>query len=158
MALVDFPRRSLYIDRASRSRAVTLAGLPVALFALLVASTGGAEQERVDGMGRTRGWVVAADGDELGFVDCHGHRSLLGSARVEASTGRCPSSPTPLEMTGVVRSIDPVRRIVSAEDETGRVRAFHIPHDVPRFEELNPGERIHASGPIDGQVTRITRH
>jgi hypothetical protein len=38
------------------------------------------------------------------------------------------------------------------------VRAFHLPHDVPRFEELNPGERIHASGPIDGQVTRITRH
>jgi hypothetical protein len=40
----------------------------------------------------------------------------------------------------------------------GRVRACHLPHDVPRFEELNPGERIHASGPIDGQVTRITRH
>jgi hypothetical protein len=134
-----------------------LTTLPAALFALLVGSMADAEQERVDGMGRTRGWVVATDGGELGFVDCQGRRSMLGSARFESSTERCPTSPTPLEMSGVVRRVDPVRRIVHAEDDTGRVRAFHITGDVPRLEELKPGERIHAIGPIDGQVTGITR-
>jgi hypothetical protein len=134
-----------------------LTTLSVALFALLVGSTAGAEQERVDGMGRTRGWVVATDGGELGFVDCQGRRSLLGSARIEGSTQRCPTSPAPLEMTGVVRSVDPVRRIVHAEDDTGRVRAFHITADVPRLEDLKPGERIQATGPIEGQVTAIAR-
>lgn len=134
-----------------------LTTLSVALFALLVGSTAGAEQERVDGMGRTRGWVVATDGGELGFVDCQGRRSLLGSARIEGSTQRCPTSPTPQGMTGVVRSVDPVRRIVHAEDDTGRVRAFYITADVPRLEELKPGERIQTTGPIDGQATGITR-
>jgi hypothetical protein len=134
-----------------------LTTLPVALFALLVGSTAGAEQERVDGMGRTRGWVVATDGGELGFVDCQGRRSMLGSARIESSTARCPTAPTPLEIAGVVRSVDAVRRIVYAEDDTGRLRAFHIPTDVPRLEELKPGERIQATGPIDGQITAIAR-
>jgi len=59
-------------------------------------------------------------------------------------------------MTGVVRSVDPVRRIVHAEDETGRVSVFHITADVPRLEDLKPGQRIRATGPIDGQVTGIT--
>jgi hypothetical protein len=130
----------------------------VALFGLLVATMAGAEQERVDGMGRTRGWVVADDGGALAFVDCHGRRSDVGSARIEVASGRCPTPPMPQELTGVVRSVDPVRRIVHAEDHTGRLRAFHVPADVPRLEELNPGERIHASGPIEGQITGFTRH
>jgi hypothetical protein len=134
-----------------------LTTLPMALFALLIGSSVDAEQERVDGMGRTRGWVVAAEGGELGFVDCHGHQSLLGSARVEPSTGRCPTSPPPLRMTGVVRSVDAVRHIVHAEDDTGRIRAFHLTADVPRLEDLKPGERIQVTGPIDGQATEITR-
>ena len=49
-----------------------------------------------------------------------------------------------------------MRRIVRAEDETGRVSVFHITADVPRLEDLNPGQRIRATGPIDGQVTAIT--
>jgi hypothetical protein len=130
----------------------------VALFVLLVATAAGAEQERVDGMGRTRGWVVADDGGELAFVDCHGRRSAIGSARVEAASGRCPTPPAPHELTAVVRRVDLVRRVVHAEDHTGRLRAFHVPADVPRLEELNPGERIHASGPVDGQLTGFTRH
>ena len=36
------------------------------------------------------------------------------------------------------------------------MRVFHITADVIRFEELKLGERIRATGPIDGQVTRIT--
>ena len=134
-----------------------LTTLSVALFALLAGSSAGAEQERVDGMGRTRGWVVAVDAGELGFVDCQGRHSRLGSTRIEASAHRCPTSPLPLEMTGVVRSVDPVRRIVSAEDDTGRVRAFHITADVPGLEDLKPGERIQATGPIEGQATGLTR-
>jgi hypothetical protein len=136
------------------ARLTTLTG---ALLALLVGGPADAEQERVDGMGRTRGWVVATDAGELGFVDCHGRRSLLGSARVESSTQRCPTSPPPLELTGVVRGVDPVRRIVHAEDDTGRVRAFHVTAEVPRLEDLKPGERIQATGPIEGQVTGIAR-
>lgn len=131
--------------------------LRVAGAGLLVASIAGAEQERVDGMGRTRGWVVASEDGELGFVDCQGRRSVLGSARIEPSAARCPTPPTPLEMNGVVRSVDPVRRIVHAEDDAGRVRAFHVTADVPRLEDLKPGERIRATGPIEGQVARITR-
>jgi hypothetical protein len=154
--VVDFRPPSLYIDRASRSRATTLS--TVALFALLAASGAGAEQERVDGMGRTRGWVVADDGGALAFVDCHGRRSGVGSARIESASGRCPTPPMPHEVTVIVRSVDPIRRIVHAEDHTGRLRAFHVPAEVPRLEELNPGERIHASGPIDGQITGFARH
>ena len=154
--VVDFLALALYIGPASRSRATTLS--TVALFGLLVATVVGAEQERVDGMGRTRGWVVAGDGGILAFVDCHGRRSDVGSARIEAASGRCPTPPAPHEVAGIVRSVDPVRRIVHAEDDTGRVRAFHVPADVPRLEELNPGERFHASGPIEGQITGFTRH
>lgn len=134
-----------------------LTTLPVALLALLSGSRAGAEQERVDGMGRTRGWVVATDAGELAFVDCHGRRSPLGSARVESSTQRCPTSPAPFELSGVVESVDPERRIVRAADDTGRIRAFHIHVDVPALEDLKPGERIQATGPIEGQVTGITR-
>ena len=129
----------------------------VVVLVLVAGSSAGAEQVRVDGMGRTQGWVVATDGGDLGFVDCQGRRSPLGSGRIESSTGRCPSSPAPLEMTGVIRSVDPVRRIVNAQDDAGRLRAFHVTDEVSRLDELQPGERIRATGPIDGQVTRITR-
>jgi hypothetical protein len=128
----------------------------VVLCALVAGSSVAAEQERVDGMGRTRGWVVATDSGDLGFVDCQGQRSPLGSARVESSAARCPTSPTRLDVTGVVRSVDPARRIVHAEDETGRVRVFHLTTDMPWREDLKPGQRIRATGPIDGQATAIT--
>jgi len=127
------------------------------MLALLTGSPASGEQERVDGMGRTRGWVVATESGDLGFVDCQGRRSPLGSARIEPATGRCPSPPIPLEVIGVIRSVDPVRRIVHAEDDTGRRRVFHVTDDVSRLETLEPGQRILATGPIDGQITRITR-
>lgn len=155
MALVDFRPPALYIGRASRYRAALST---LALFGLLVASVAGAEQERVDGMGRTRGWVVADDGGGLSFVDCQGGRSELGSSRIEDTSGRCPTPSTSHQLTAIVRSVDRARRIVHAEDESGRLRAFHVPADVPRLEELTPGERIHASGPIEGQITGFTRH
>jgi hypothetical protein len=137
--------------------AVWLTMLLVALLALVAGSTAGGEQLRVDGMGRTQGWVVASDDGNLVFVDCQGRRSTLGSARIESSAGRCPVSPAPLEVIGVIRSIDPVRRIVNAQDDAGQLRTFHITEDVSRLDEFRPGERIRATGPIDGQVTRITR-
>src|SRR5439155_1400388 len=80
--------------------------LPVALLAVVAGSAAAAEQEKVDGMGRTPGWVVATDGGDLAFVDCQGRRYPLGSARIESSTKRCPTSPPPLDITGVVRSVD----------------------------------------------------
>jgi hypothetical protein len=131
--------------------------LAVVLFAVVAASTAYAEQERVDGMGRTRGWVVATDGGELGFVDCQGRRSLLGNARVESTAGRCPTTLAPFTVSGVIRRVDTTRRIVYAEDDAGQVRGFHVPDDVTRLEELTPGERIQATGPIDGQATAIVR-
>jgi hypothetical protein len=130
------------------------------LLALLVVPAGWsvhAEQERVDGMGRTQGWVVATEAGELGFIDCQGHRSVLGSARVESATRRCPSPPTPFQMTGVIRSVDLVRRIIHAEDEAGRPLAFHVTEAVPVLEAFQPGQRIRATGPIEGQVTQIDR-
>jgi len=134
-----------------------LTALLVALLALVAGSTAGGEQLRVDGMGRTQGWVVASDDGNLAFVDCQGRRSTLGTARIESSASRCPVAPAPLDMTGVIRSIDPVRRIVNAQDDAGPLRTFHITDDVSQLEELRPGERIRATGPIDGQATRITR-
>jgi hypothetical protein len=134
-----------------------LATLSLAVLAFLAEVPAGAEQERVDGMGRTQGWVVATEAGDLGFVDCRGQRSGLGGARVEPAAGRCPSTPPPFEMTGVVRTVDPVRRVVHAEDEAGHPRAFHVTHEVSSLEALQPGERIRATGPIDGQATRITR-
>jgi hypothetical protein len=137
--------------------AARLTMLLVALLALVAGSTAGGEQLRVDGMGRTPGWVVAGDDGNLVFVDCQGRRSMLGSARIESSASRCPVSPAPLDVTGIIRSVDPVRRIVNAQDDAGQLRTFHITEDVARLDEFRPGERIRATGPIDGQVTRITR-
>jgi hypothetical protein len=137
--------------------AARLTMLLVALLALVAGSTAGGEQLRVDGMGRTPGWVVAGDDGNLVFVDCQGRRSMLGSARIESSASRCPLSPAPLDVTGIIRSVDPVRRIVNAQDDAGQLRTFHITEDVARLDEFRPGERIRATGPIDGQVTRITR-
>ena len=131
--------------------------LAVVLFAVVATSAVDAEQERVDGMGRTRGWVVANDGGELGFVDCQGRRSLLGNTRVESTAGRCPTTPAPFTVSGVIRRVDLERRIVYAEDDGGRLRVFHVPADVTRLEDLNPGVRIQATGPIDGQATAIVR-
>jgi hypothetical protein len=125
---------------------------------LLVCGRGAhAEQVLVHGMGRTQGWVVASDDGELGFVDCQGRRSPVGSARIEPSVARCPSPPAGIEVTGIVRSIDPVRRIVRTEESDGRVRVFYVTDNAARLEELRPGERIHATGPVVGQLTRITR-
>ena len=131
---------------------------PLVAVAGLVLANGPAdsEQERVDGMGRTRGWVVATEGGDLAFVDCQGRRSVLGSARVEPSATRCPASPTPVEVTGVVHSVDSVRRIVRAQEDTGRVRTFHVTPDVPWPAELKPGRPIRVTGPIDGQATGLT--
>jgi hypothetical protein len=137
--------------------AARLTMLLVALLALVAGSTAGGEQLRVDGMGRTPGWVVAGDDGNLVFVDCQGRRSMLGSGRIESSASRCPVSPAPLDVTGIIRSVDPVRRIVNAQDDAGQLRTFHITEDVARLDEFRPGERIRATGPIDGQVTRITR-
>jgi hypothetical protein len=130
------------------------------LFALLVflsSRLAHAEQERVDGMGRTPGWVVATETGDLGFVDCQGNRSALGNTRVESVARRCPSSPPPFEMTGIIRSVDQMRRIIQAEDETGRLFAFHVTDAVPALEAFQAGERIRVTGPISGQVTRINR-
>ena len=133
-----------------------LAPLPAVLCVLAAGSSAAAEQEKVEGMGRTPGWVVATDSGELGFVDCQGRRSALGSARVEPSAARCATPPARVDVTGVVRSIDPVRRIIHAEDETGRVRVFHLTTEVPWPEHLAPGQPSRATGPIVGQSTGIT--
>jgi hypothetical protein len=144
--------------RATMTRmAARLTTLPVILLACVPGARAGAEQERVDGMGRTQGWVVATEDGELDFVDCRGRRSALGSARIEPSTKRCPAAPTPLEMTGVIQGVDPVRRVVHAQDDTGSLRTFYITDDVSRLEQFKPGDRIRVTGPIDGQATRITR-
>jgi hypothetical protein len=136
---------------------IRLTTLPMALFAVMTSSAVGAEQERVDGMGRTRGWVVASEAEGLGFVDCQGRHLPLGSARVESSSQRCPTSPTLFVLAGVVRSVDVVRRVVHAEDGAGRLQAFHVPAGVVTFDDLHAGDRIEVSGPIDGQATTIVR-
>ena len=53
-------------------------------------------------------------------------------------------------ITGVIRRVDSERRIVRAADDAGRVRAFDLVIDVPRLEDLKPGERIQAIGPVEG--------
>ena len=135
--------------------ATRLMSLAVAL--LVCGCVAHAEQVIVHGMGRTQGWVVASDDGELGFMDCQGRRFPVGSARIEPSAARCPSPPAAIEVTGIVRSIDPVRRIVRTEESDGRVRVFYVTDNAVRLEDLRPGERIHGTGPVAGQLTRITR-
>src|SRR5262245_23662329 len=100
----------------------SLTTLLVALLACIPGAPAGAEQERVDDMGRTQGWVVAIEGGDLSFIDCQGRRSPLGSARIEPS----------------IRN----DRIVHAQDDTGRVRSFYITDDVSTLEQLKQGDRI----------------
>jgi hypothetical protein len=116
-----------------------------------------AEQVMVRGMGRTQGWVVATDDGELGFVDCQGRQSRLGDARVEATTGRCRMSARPIEITGVVRSIDPDLRILRAVDDAGHVHTLYVPEDAGPLEALRAGERIRVTSPVAGQASRISQ-
>ena len=128
-------------------------GLVLGVFA----GAGRAEQVMVRGMGRTQGWVVATDDGELGFVDCQGRQSRLGDARVEATTGRCRTSAHPIEVTGVVRSIDPGLRILRAVDDAGQVHTLYVPEDAGPLQDFQAGERIHVTSPVAGQASRINR-
>src|SRR5262245_43517157 len=123
----------------------------------ILAGAGRAEQVMVRGMGRTQGWVVATDNGELGFVDCQGRQSRLGEARVEATTDRCRMSAPPIDVTGVVRSIDPGRRILRAVDDAGQVHTFYVPEDAGPLPDIQVGERIRMTSPIAGQASRIGR-
>ena len=122
-----------------------------------VAGAGRAEQVMVRGMGRTQGWVVATHEGELGFVDCQGRQSRLGDARVEATTDRCRTSARPIEITGVVRSVDPGLRILRAVDDAGHVHALYVPQDAGSLENFQAGERIRMTSPVAGQASRISR-
>ena len=123
----------------------------------IFAGAGRAEQVMVSGMGRIQGWVVATDDGELGFVDCQGRRSRLGDARVEATTARCQISARPIEITGVVRSLDPDLRILRAVDGTGHVHTLYVPEDAGPLEDIRAGERIRVTSPVAGQASRISR-
>jgi hypothetical protein len=123
----------------------------------IFAEAGRAEQVMVRGIGRTQGWVVATDDGELGFVDCQRRQSRLGDARVEATTGRCRTSARPIEITGVVRSIDPGLRILRAVDDAGHVHALYVPEEAGPLEDIHAGERIRVTSPVDGQASRISR-
>ena len=129
----------------------------VGLVLCVFAGAGRAEQVMVRGMGRTQGWVVATDDGELGFVDCQGRQSRLGDARVEATTGRCLTSARPIEVTGVVRSIDPGLRILRAIDDTGHVHTLYVPEDAGPLADIQAGERIRVTSPVAGQASRISR-
>jgi hypothetical protein len=128
-------------------------GLALAVFA----GAGRAEQVVVRGMGRTQGWVVATDDGELGFMDCQGRQSRLGDARVEATSERCRMSARPIEITCVVRSIDPGRRILRAVDDAGQLHTLYVPDDAGPLQEIHAGERIRVTSPVAGQASRITR-
>lgn len=123
----------------------------------IFAGAGRAEQVMVRGMGRTQGWVVATDDGELEFVDCQGRQSRLGDARVEATTGRCRMSARPIEIIGVVRSIDPGLRILRAVDDAGHVHTLYVPEDAGPLEDIHAGERIQVTSPVAGQAARISR-
>jgi len=129
----------------------------VGLVLCVFAGAGRAEQVMVRGMGRTQGWVVATDDGELGFVDCQGRQSRLGDARVEATTGRCLTSARPIEVTGVVRSVDPGLRILRAVDDTGHVHTLYVPEDAGPLADIRAGERIRVTSPVAGQASRISR-
>jgi hypothetical protein len=129
------------------------AGLVLGVFA----GAGRTEQVIVRGMGRTQGWVVATDDGELGFVDCQGRQSGLGDARVEATTGRCRTSAPPVDITGVVRSIDPGLRILRAVDDTGHVHTLYVPEDAGPLTDIQAGDRIRVTSPVTGQASRISR-
>jgi hypothetical protein len=151
-------REALAARRRGTPRAGRLSTPVLWLLVLVTAGAGSAEQVLVQGMGRTHGWLVATDDGALAFVDCQGRLfDALGGVRIEPSTGRCPSSPAPVEVTGVIHSVDAARRIVRAEDEGGRVHVFYVGDDRAALGDLRPGERIRAIGPVAGHASRITR-
>ena len=76
--------------------------------------------------------------------------SRLGDARVEA-TARCRMSARPIEITGVVRSIDPGLRILRAVDDTGHVHTLYVPDDAGPLEDIHAGERIRVTSLVAGR-------
>ena len=132
---------------------------PLVLGVLLGIFAGAAQADQmlVRGMGRTLGWVVATDDGELRFVDCQGHQSRLGDARVEATTARCGMSARPIETIGIVRSIDPGLRILRAVDDSGHVHTLYVPEEVGPLEDIHVGERIRVTSLVAGQASRISR-
>jgi hypothetical protein len=145
------------VKRRPAITAVACTTLAVGLVLSIFAGAGRADQMMVRGMGRTLGWVVATDDGELGFVDCQGHRSRLGDARVEATTERCRMPARPIETIGIVRSIDPGLRILRAVDDTGDVHTLYVPEEVGALDDIHVGERIRVTSLVAGQASRISR-
>ena len=66
-------------------------------------------------------------------------------------------SARPIELTGVVRSIDPGLRILRAVDDAGHVHTLYVPEDAGPLEGIHAGERIRVTSPVAGQASRISR-
>jgi hypothetical protein len=118
----------------------------------------GAEELLVMGMGRTLGWLVAGETGEVQFRDCLGGLSAAPGRRVEPTTRRCAPPPSGVAVEGIVKAVDPLRRVLLVEDASGRVHGFYVADDGPgaaSLDGLAAGRRVQVTGPVPGRAARI---
>jgi hypothetical protein len=134
---------------------------PIAWLAVLAGPPGaGAEELLVMGMGRSLGWLVASETGEVQFRDCQGQLTVNPGSRVEPTTRRCAAPPSGVEVVGIVKAVDPPRRVLLVEDGSGRVHGFYVGDEgggAASLDGLTVGRRIQVTGPVPGRAGRITQ-
>jgi hypothetical protein len=119
----------------------------------------GAEELLVMGMGRSLGWLVASETGEVQFRDCQGRLTATPDGRVEPTTRRCPGPPSGVEAVGIVKTVDPLGRVLLVEDGSGRVHGFYVADEGPGAPSLTgvmPGRQVRVTGPVPGRASRIS--
>ncbi len=134
--------------------------IPLALAVHLgLAPTALAEEALVKGMGRTVGWLVAADDGSLRFRDCQGQTSPVENARIEATAERCAGGSRSIDLVGTVRRLDGVARVVIIETPDRQLHSFYVDTgrlDAPALAGLAPGQSVRVTGPIAGRATGLS--
>jgi hypothetical protein len=146
------------IGRRSRVGTALAAALITWLPVVAAPLRAGAEELLVMGMGRSLGWLVASETGEVQFRDCQGQLTPAAGSRVEATPRRCAPTPSSVEAVGVVKSVDPVCRVLLVEDDSGRVHGFYVADDGPgaaSLDRLTVGRRVRVTGPVPGRAARI---
>ncbi|MFQ5774883.1 MAG: hypothetical protein ACE5GS_10220 [Kiloniellaceae bacterium] len=151
----------------SESAVSRLALLVLGLGLVIPFGTSAAEELLVKGMGRTVGWVVAADTRTLAFRDCNGRLHTTHDGRIERTGQRCRAGVRSEAGTvpGTLVAIDAGKRIVGLQAADGAIEAYYYPpaHTGAKDEgptslvDLEPGADVLVETRVPGRAEAIRR-